>query len=46
MDIVIQRFPTLAVNILKNLDNQSLVKFKEAAKTIVSSSFRNDSIGL
>ena len=32
MDIVIQRFPTLAVNILKNLDNQSLVKFKEASK--------------
>ena len=30
MDIIIQRFPTLAVNILKNLDNQSLVKFKKA----------------
>ena len=30
MDIIVRRFPTLAVNILNNLDDQSLVKFKEA----------------
>ena len=32
MDIIVGRFPTLAVNILKNLDDQSLVKFKEASR--------------
>ena len=30
MDIIVRRFPTLAVKILNNLDDQSLVKFKEA----------------
>ena len=29
MDIIVRRFPTLAVNILNNLDDQSLVKFKK-----------------
>ena len=32
MDVITQRIPTLAVNILKNLDNQSLVKFKDASR--------------
>ena len=30
MDIIVRRFPTLAVNIFNNLDDQSLVKFKKA----------------
>ena len=29
MDIIVRRFPTLAVNIFNNLDDQSLVKFKK-----------------
>ena len=32
MDIIVERFPTLAVNIFKNLDDQSLVKFKKAGR--------------
>ena len=30
MDVIVRRFPTVAVNILNNLDDQSLVKLKEA----------------
>ena len=30
MDFIVKRFPTLAVNISKNLDDQSLVNFKDA----------------
>ena len=30
MDIIVRRFPILAVSIFNNLDDQSLVKFKEA----------------
>ena len=30
MDIIVRRFPILAVNIFNNLDDQTLVKFKEA----------------
>jgi hypothetical protein len=30
MDVIVKRFPTLAVNILINLDDQSLVKVKDA----------------
>ena len=29
MDIIVRRFPTLAVNIINNLDDKSLVKFKD-----------------
>ena len=30
MDFIVKRFPTLAVNIFNNLDDQSLVNFKDA----------------
>ena len=30
MDFIVRRFPTLVVNIINNLDDQSLVKFKDA----------------
>ena len=30
MDFIVRRFPTLAVNIINNLDDKSLVKFKDA----------------
>ena len=30
MDVIQKRFPTLAVNIFNNLDDQSLVNFKDA----------------
>ena len=30
MDFIVKRFPTLAVNIFSNLDDQSLVNFKDA----------------
>ena len=30
MDVLLRRFPTLAVNVINNLDDQSLVKFKDA----------------
>ena len=32
MDVIQKRFPTLAVNILNNLDDKSLVKYKESNK--------------
>ena len=29
MDVLLRRFPTLAVNVINNLDDQSLVQFKD-----------------
>ena len=43
MDIIVKRFPVLAVNISKNLDNQSLVKFKESNRENVEFMIQNRS---